>query len=384
MYLDPLVFLATGVAFALIALAGSATAVRSAWRGRMTPMRAAAIADQRADLKGRLATVYALAPNLPNSSLWPYLIEDTYGARNSFEPSRIEPRWLSQSVYALLAALVLAAVLLPRVIAERLGGGAITAQGGSPDAITADINDLDIRPADPALAPNAEIYADAATLQRLQERMAQEQAAGGGALSKLMDRARSLAGALQGKIDGRPSGPQPPVRMHLTDRGSANGSGAPGSNKPPGNQAKTDGGGADTGNNPPGSNQPPPMEASSPPDDELAGKSGSQQGMNPADSKGADGDSSVASGSAQGASHGSGSDPSDLFGDPSAQRLGNDSFKIAIDAEPSDEASGPGTPGYLPPKVRVAINPQQYPDEPLARALVPPADQMTIKRVFER
>ncbi|MGA2411604.1 MAG: hypothetical protein ABSG46_14610, partial [Candidatus Binataceae bacterium] len=158
-----------------MAAVGGIIAVRSAWRLRASPTRAAAIADTRAELKGRLATVHAMAAARPNSSLWPYLVEDTYGARNSFEPSRIEPRWVSRSAFALLAALFIAALLMPEAIARRVGNGAIVTQGGAPSAVTADINSLDIRPADPALGPNAEIYADAATLQKLQDRMAQEQ-----------------------------------------------------------------------------------------------------------------------------------------------------------------------------------------------------------------
>ena len=286
LYFGPLEFLASGIILALIALAGGVIAIRSAWRVRASPMRAAAIADTRAELKGRLATVHAMAPAPPNSSLWPYLLEDTYGARNSFEPSRIEPRWLSRSAYALLAALAIAAVLLPQAINRRLGSGVITAQGGSPGTVTADINSLDIRPADPALAPNAEIYADAATLQKLQDRMAQEQAAGSGPLSKLMDRARSFADAVQGEINGRPAGSQPPVRMRLTDNSGANGSSNAGHPKPRSAQPNMNSGGTGSGNNQTASNQLPPAEASPPLDDGLAAaKPDSPQGTNPADNQ---------------------------------------------------------------------------------------------------
>jgi hypothetical protein len=68
----------------------------------------------------------------------------------------------------------------------------------------------------------------------------------------------------------------------------------------------------------------------------------------------------------------------------SDQPLGSDSFKIAIEAEPSDESSSHGSPTYVPPRIRVPLNSLQYPDEPLARTAVPDADQDTIKRVFER
>ena len=79
-----------------------------------------------------------------------------------------------------------------------------------------------------------------------------------------------------------------------------------------------------------------------------------------------------------------GGDPQSLFGLAAEQPLGTDNFRIAIAAEPSDESSGPGSPGYVPPKVHVPLNSSQYPDEPLARATVPVDDQMTIKRVFQR
>jgi hypothetical protein len=119
--------------------------------------------------------------------------------------------------------------------------------------------------------------------------------------------------------------------------------------------------------------------------DELAKNGASQpgdsnQGANGANSPANPGDAN----SDGGASHGSGSDPASLFGPASAQPLGSDSFKIAIEAEPSDESSSRGSPTYVPPRIRVPLNSQQYPDQPLARAAVPAADQDTIKRVFER
>jgi hypothetical protein len=89
-------------------------------------------------------------------------------------------------------------------------------------------------------------------------------------------------------------------------------------------------------------------------------------------------------GGSAGADHGAGSDPAHLFGPASPQPLGADSFKITIDAQPSDESTTVNAPAYIPPRVRVPLNSNQYPDEPLARASVPAADQMTIKRVFER
>jgi hypothetical protein len=85
-----------------------------------------------------------------------------------------------------------------------------------------------------------------------------------------------------------------------------------------------------------------------------------------------------------GSNHSAGSDPGHLFGPASPQVLGSESFKLTVDAQPIDEASSGGAPAYLPPKVRVTLNSQQFPDEPLARTAVSPDDQLTVKRVFER
>jgi hypothetical protein len=73
-----------------------------------------------------------------------------------------------------------------------------------------------------------------------------------------------------------------------------------------------------------------------------------------------------------------------LFGQAADGPVGSDSFKITIEAAPSDETSSPGSPAYMPPRIRVPLNSSQRPDEPLARTTVPAGDQMTIKRVFER
>ena len=387
--LSPLLFLASATILGVIAIGGSVVAARSAWRMRTSPARAAAIADSLADLKGRLATVYALAAANRHSPLWPYLVEDTYGARESFEPSRIEPHWLSRSVWALLVAILLAAGLFQGMARSRARSQAVSEGGASaPGTVTADINNLDIRPADPALAPNAELYADPATLKKLQDRIAQQRGAAG-ALAKLVDKARSFADVLQSDIAGRRPDNPPPVRMSLTDKSNKPGAAGGGDGSPP--KAHTDaqnggvaGGGKDAYGRTP--QQPPPPPGSAPPDSGLAGNPGTPgAAQNPADAQaGQPPDSALANGEGEGSDHGAGSDPSSLFGQPSAGQLGSDNFKIAIDAEPSTEASGPGSPGYLPPKVRGPLNPSQYPDEPLARASIPEADQTAIKRVFER
>ena len=152
MDLRPLPFLILALALVLLALAGSLVAIRSAWRTRTSPVRAAAIADQRGDLKGRLATVQGLALAGRASTLWPYLIEDTYGARQQFEPSHIEPRWFSRAGWALLGAMALAALLIPGSLFERNRQAAMMQAGGcpapvpSPPTSTISISARPIRP----------------------------------------------------------------------------------------------------------------------------------------------------------------------------------------------------------------------------------------------
>jgi len=401
----PLTFLGVAIFLMLAAIAGIVRETRVARAMRASGARAAAIADERSQMKGRLTTVLALAGTPKRSPLWAYLVEDTYGRRDDYEPSRIEPRWMSRAVLPLLASILLAALTLPfarfsqarRRIAPPTGAGA-------PGQITADIRNLDIRPADPALQPNAEIYADPETLRKLEDKLASAENSdrnSGRGLSKLLNKARDFADAFQDKLTGRNSNDRQPTRLRLTDsnpgqsakpnRGAAN----------PGKSPSTNGGGNGLADNSqPGASgpaQPGAAQKSQPPitslpaqqADELAannpappasGPDQAQRGADRSSDAGGAGNANVGNGS----NHGSGSEPANLFGPESAQPLGSDSFKIAIEAEPSDEASSPGSPAYVPPKVRVPLNSNQYPDQPLARASVPADDENTIKRVFER
>src|SRR6266478_4530270 len=58
--LSPLAFLVGGSALVLIAISGIVSAVSAGWRMRSSAENAAAIADDRAELKGRLSTIVAL------------------------------------------------------------------------------------------------------------------------------------------------------------------------------------------------------------------------------------------------------------------------------------------------------------------------------------
>jgi hypothetical protein len=385
--MPPLWFLATAVAVAIGAFIGVVRVTRAALRSSANPLRAAALADDRAGLKGRLMTVLLMAGKLDTSGLWPYLIEDTYGRRTEFEPSKIEPRWLSRSIVAFAAATI-AALLLVRFARLRNGSHSL-AMNALPGQVSADLGHLDIRPADPALEPNAEIYADEATMRKLADKLASAEADGKdkNGLSNWMNKARDLAGQLQNEITGNRDN-RPPLRLRLTDKNPDSGSSSHShsGNRDGSTQGDRAGGSGAANKSGDGTDVP----GSSPsPNGQLAqngpgfpGQAGKDAAMgNPSD---LGPPMAGSAGNGGGASHGAGSDPEHLFGPPSSQPLGSDSFRITIDAQPSDESSTPGAPAYIPPKVRVPLNEKQSQDEPIARASVPAADQLAVKRVFER
>lgn len=389
-FLGPLSFLVTAALIVLFALAAMVRVARSGLRQHANPVRAASIADDRAGLKGRLTTVLTMAGAPNPSHLWPYLVEDTYSLRKDFEPVRIQPRWLSRSIFALLAACLLALLMLPLAMLHRNRSQVAMRMGAG--EVTADIGNLDIRPADPALEPNTEIYADPATLRSLADKLAAAQHDGrDSGVSRWMNKARNLASDLQGALTGQQPSP-PPLRLRLTDKGSGSaGGGQSGQSEQSAGQDKTNNPLArPLGKNPSGTtDQSPRTSVRGEEADRLAqSESGfaARPGANDANPGRNDSQSITgnATDSGGGSTHGAGSDPGHLFGPPGSQPLGSDSFKITIDAEPSDESSAPGAPAYIPPKVRAPLNSNQYPDEPLARAAVPAADQTTIKRVFER
>jgi hypothetical protein len=392
--LGPLTFLGVAIFLVIVALAGVVRETIVARATRTSSAEAAAIADSRSQMKGRLTTVLALNAVPKRSPLWAYLVEDTYGRRDEFEPARISPQWLSRALYPLLAALLLAALAVPAARLSNAPRRRSPAIGG-PGQVTADISNLEIRPADPATQPNAEIYADPETLRKLADKLAAAEHADHSrhGLSKLVDKARSLADAFQDKLNGLDKARANPTRVRLTDRSPGVPSKPKDNNTPSGNgntggnglasnshrgaAGATQSGGAQT--SPPPMTSLPPQQA-----DELAGNN-SPTAPAPDSNQAPDNPENPASDpNGGGSSHSSGSDPASLYGPSSAQPLGSDSFKIAIEAEPSNESSSPGSPTYVPPRIRVPLNSTQFPDQPLARAAVPAADQSTIKRVFQR
>jgi hypothetical protein len=393
--LTPLAFLVSGAIVAAAGLVTIAIAARAAIHRGASPMGAATLADGRAELKGRLTTVLALADGPPQSPLWPYLVEDTYSLRSRFEPARIEPRWLSRTILAPLAVAlaVVALSALLRYLSRLPPRGLAVA----PTDITADIGDLEVLPADSGVKPNARIYADANTLRQLESKIANAKKSG---ISKWLDQARRLGGNLQDQVTGntplplpsihlRASNAQPPSPPSASSRvaqaAPPGPSGQAGSPQADPAAPRVDAGGLGGANR-----QPPAISLPGEQADQLA-QEGAAAPYHPGADQSGGGAGDPAAGVPQGgdavgggSSHGAGSDPEHLFGPPEAQQLGSDSFKIAIDATPSDEASSKGAPAYIPPKVSVPLNAQQFPDEPLARSALPPEDAMTVKKVFER
>ncbi len=380
--MSPLAFLLTALLITLMALISIVRVTRVAVRSSVSPIKAASLADERAGLKGRLMTVLSLGDARRNSEFGQFLVEDTYDRRNEFEPIKIEPRWFSRSILA-LAGSCLVALLLLRV--TRLAVG-VRRMPNRPNQVIAELGNLDIRPADPALEPNAEIYADETTMRKLANKLAsaKNDQADNSSVSHWLNQARRFASNLQEKLTGQQH--KPPLELRLTDKDGMSSLNPPYRHPPIPDQNESDGddkGVAKSGSD--GGTGPTPSPAVGQLAQGGAGLSGipnAQSGQ--ASSSDVGSPESSATGAGDGVSHGSGADPEHLFGPPASQPMGTDTFKITIDAQPSDESSTAGAPAYIPPKVRVPLNEQQSADEPIARASVPPGDQMTIKRVFER
>jgi hypothetical protein len=328
--------------------------------------------------------------------LWSYLIEDTLSRQDEFEPARIEARRVSRSIYGLLGAFALALAIAPLII--RMHGRPLPVAANQ-DEMTLDLNDLHLRAADPNSDDGVEVHADAATMRRLEDKLAVEGAGGSGKgsdtpMDRMMSHAKGLAGRLQDKLTGRAQQRQritlkladnsqdlkslekhDPLKLNPHRKGEdadahfeheKNGGDSPIPNTPQltanNPERNTMGGGGDE-------------ESSTP-----------EQRANPADNSSDKSEDQVSSDSSTngGSSHGVGADPDTLFGSPADPKLGNQGFEISIDAR--SELKGPKAAGhaYLPPKVRTPLSSDQHPDEPIARAAVPEDDRAAIKKVFER
>ena len=218
--LSPLAFLIGGSALAILAVIGIASAVSAGWRMRKSAVNAAAIADDRAELKGRLSTIVALADIERRGPLWSYLVEDTLGRHDEFSASKIERRRVSRAVYPLAGALVLAALAFP---ISKIKRPPVITPGNGQDDLTVDLDDLHLRPAEPGDESGMQVTADPATMRRLEDKLARQGAGGtdanGNSLNQLMNRARDMAGNLQNKLTGQQAASKQRLNLRLADAG---------------------------------------------------------------------------------------------------------------------------------------------------------------------
>jgi len=393
----PLAFLILAPAIAIAAVLGVVSAIRTGWRMRANPVRAAMLADERAELKGRLSTIVALAGKPNPGVLWSYLVEDTLGYQEQFAPARIERRRVSRGIFPFAGAILLAALAVPL---SRLKHSSPIAPGNNVSDLTVDLDDLHLRAAEPGDDSATEVSADPETMRLLQDKLARENPAGGdgagNSLNQLVNRARDMAGNLQSKITGQQPPSKQRLNLRLADAGTDQDQ-EPIRRAPDAktnrhrdvagqfeqDQPKSN----DELNLPPedDSRQPNSLPASNP-NGENSADSGS--GKDDPANQDAAADHSIQqsdeNGGNGGAAHGIGADPDSLFGAPAASKLGTEGFEIAIEARPIDHGAKGAGHVYVPPKVRTPLNSTQQPDEPVARAAVPAEDRATIKRVFER
>jgi len=402
--LGPLTFLATAIVLAIALIVGLVRSLTGAWRSRVDAAATASLADRRVDFKDRLTTLVSLKER-SDSSLWPYLLEETLTQRQEFGVSRVERHRVSRSLYALLISGVLASFTTTMVLAPaRLGLAAKPSVRRRADASS---GNLQVRPSDPALDPGAEMNGDAEATEQPGDRdQADAEAESADApgeqtgSSKLMDKARELASALQNKLTGRKPQQRPRMKFKTTDEAknqskSKSGQNHSGSSSEPERLADngSERGGQQTPNSNRGASEPggessQEQSEKSRPDDRMANKP-TVQPSQPNPQPGSDfsnGQSEPGAGrnGTGGASHGAGTDPDHLFGRAEKPATPKDGFSITLEARLSENGPAAGGHGYVPPKVHSTLNSSQQPDEPLSRATVPDDDRQTIKRVFER
>jgi hypothetical protein len=394
---SPLIFLIGSLALMIIAAGGVASAIGAGWRMRASAVRAAAVADDRAELKGRLSTIVALAHRDARGPLWSYLVEDTLAYQDEFAASKIERRRVSRAIYPLAGAILLAALAFP---ISKIKHAPQIVPGSGEDDLTVDLDDLHLRPAEPGDESGMPVTADQATMRRLEDKLARENAAGGdvagNSLNQLVNRARDLAGNLQSKLTGQQTASNRRLNLRLADAGRNRDQNeihrAPDTQKNrrsevagqfKHDQPKSNG----EINLPPEDDSRQPNAQPSPGGTGEAGVESNSGQDNPNKDDSATDRSIQQSGensSNGGSAHGVGADPDSLFGAPAPSKLGTEGFEIAIEARPVDHGAKGAGHAYVPPKVRTPLNLNQEPDEPVARAAVPAADRGTIKRVFER
>ncbi len=400
--LGPLAFLACAAATVIVALSALWRSLRSAWRMRASASSAAALADERAELKGRLTTIVGTTHERRRGMLWSFLVEDALGRSEEYKPRTIERRRIDRSILGFLAAVAVALLVVPLAGMFHPPKSPALATHGD---ITLNLNDLQVRSASPDDSEGVQVEADAATMRRLEDKLAQQGAgasAAGGASSgmgHMLDRARSFAGHMQNKLRGAASAhPRLTLKLAANDPGPE--SARPRRSNPqlPGSSQDDDSTGqfkrdersrSDLNALPPmGKVVRGPRDRHAPSDDpnhgDLMGAGNSPAHTDSTTAADSSTQSSAGRASNGGPSHGIGADPEGLFGDAMNSKMSSEGFEISIQARPMEHGAKGAGEAYLPPKVRTPLNPRQRPDEPVARAAIPADDRTAIQRVFER
>jgi len=396
-------FLALGVVLAVLLVALLPLVAIRAWRRFAGLERAAAIVDQKAELNGRLSTILALAEKGADRPLWPFLVEDTAGRLDDFQPNRIEKHRISRSIYGFVAACLIASLAGLMTYSARRNQEALRKFLKN---FTLQVDPSEIAPSDnPSDGGGAQVEADPETLRSLADRLeaANQNGHGGNrtAMDQLAHKAKDLASNLQDRLTGRQLRDTPEkVKIRLAeamgDRPPENNE--PGDSNP--NPAREKGGhsssnsGAGKSDRKPNSDDQQQADSNTdagPADQNPPPNSPSAKAFNPGGPEGPGaGDEPVAgqhagsSPEASGQTAGGGSDPDHLMGPPDAPSHKNENFEIMIDARLSDRSPIASAQPYVPPRVKTALSPYQHPDEPLDRGTVPAGDRETIRRVFER
>jgi hypothetical protein len=397
-------FLALAVVLAVTLLAALPAAIILTLRRFAGLDRTAAIVDQKAELNGRASTLLAMAERDGDYSLWPFLVEDTLGRLDDFQPQRIEKHRISPAIYGFAAACLVASLAGLMTYSARRHQEALRKILKN---FTLEVDPSEIAPSDNPSEGGATIEGDPDTLRSLADRLEAANQNSHGAnhnpINQLAHKAKDLASSLQDKLTGREFRDTPQkVKLRLAqamgdtpppeDHGSSDSSSNP-SREKAGHQSPNAGSGTGARKSNPDAQQQlngdqdsgPPSQSAAPPN------SPSAKGFDPGGPEGpGSGDEPVAgqkqgsSPEASGQTAGGGSDPDHLMGPPDAPTHKNENFEIMIDARLSDRSPIASAQPYVPPRVKTALSTYQHPDEPLDRGTVPPSDRDTIRRVFER
>jgi hypothetical protein len=336
-------------------------------------------------------------------SLWPFLVEDTLGRLDDFQPRRIEKHRISPAIYGFAAACLIASLAGLMTYSARRHQDALRKILKN---FTLQVDPSEIAPSDNPSEGGAQVEGDPDTLRSLADRLeAANQnihGAKGNSINQLAHKARDMASSLQDKLTGREFRDTPQkVKLRLAqalgdtppeDHGSSDSSANPSREKAENSSPNAEDGMGGRKFNPDAQQQlngdkdsGSAGQSATPPGSPSAKgfESGGPEGPGSGDEPVA-GQKPGSSPEASGQTAGGGSDPDHLLGPPDAPSHKNENFEIMIEARLSDRSPIASAQPYVPPRVKTALSTYQHPDEPLDRGTVPPGDRDTVRRVFER